>query len=226
MIKFLKSNTVQGMEKGKNMIKGSELLKQFQSCLSSGVCAELEQGRAGLPGQGVPAALQGRAEAGRQDWRAVCLLPARRGGWVRNAQCQVSSTCLCTVCGFFMCFHPFKLYLYNKPPGCERISLGKNWEVCPHSDLTLKGKFLQNPFEFGVLEGFPADTPSCALRLSQSPSAGPSVEAAWGESEPAGTALCRDPGNIQAVTGSTACNFGKDLLCLPAYRNFTGSHIV
>lgn len=118
------------MEKGRNRIKGSGFFKQWQSCLSS----VQSRSRAGPGSQGrVCRGQQGRTGTGGQDGdrRAgqTCWAPPASGEG-RLAQGMLGVKCpppaFCTVCGFFTCFYPFKLHLYDKPPGCERISLGKN----------------------------------------------------------------------------------------------------
>lgn len=113
------------MEKGRNIIKGSELLKQFMSCLSSGDgCAEMEQGRAWLPGQDVEAQLVPAGESrGGMCW-APPASQEGRGMAKGTLGVKCPPPAFCTVCGFFMRFHPFELYLYNSQAG--RIALGKN----------------------------------------------------------------------------------------------------
>lgn len=79
------------------------------------------------PGQDVPAALGAQPGPAGKSRGGSCWTPASHEGRLgqRNTRCQVSSTCPLQRVWLFH-FYPFKQYLYNKQPGCGRISLGKN----------------------------------------------------------------------------------------------------
>lgn len=93
----------------------------------SQLCAE-PGSRAGCAGalqaQPGPAGKDGDRRAGQTCWAPPASGEGRLAQGMLGVKCPPPA--FCTVCGFFTCFYPFKLHLYDKPPSCERISLGKN----------------------------------------------------------------------------------------------------
>lgn len=212
------------MEKGRNTVTSSELFEQFMWCLSP-ACAEVEQGRAWLTGQEVPAALGARSGPAGKSRGGLCWVPpaTQEGTLSRGtlgAKCPPPA--FCSVLGFFMRFHHYKQYLCNKQPGCGRISSGKNWEVCPHSNLTLTSEreiFLE-PVWICCAGGFYLQT----LVLSDASHVLVPVLRLLGVSQdPAGTGLWRDPGDTRAVTWEHWMQFlkGSPMSCsLQAFHRF------
>lgn len=160
---------------------------------------------------------QGRAEAG--DAGAL-LQPGGEAGQ-RNPGCQcphlpfavcVALPCVCAPasCTCITNTRLWKNQFGKELRGLSTLHFSSEREISPESVwVWCSGGF--------YLQTLPV--------LTLSP-AGPSAEAAWAESEPCITGLPGVQGTSLLSLGSTACKFGKDLLCLLAYRNFTGSHII
>lgn len=180
------------------------------------------------------------AGANREEQKWVMLgtrLPARREDWgKKNTQRQVSSICLLQCIWFFIYFYTFKQYLYSKQSGYGGSDLRNNWKVCSHSSLTLNpGREIsvEPPFEFGVLKDF---TFRCSHLWAQMVP----LPICWSQrlvcSREAEALALVQPVRHQATRQiqktavlslrSIECNFRKDILCHPAHRHFTGSHII
>lgn len=165
---------------------------------------------------------QGRAEAGR----AGHLLPARRGKWIRNSWCQVSSTCLLHCVWLFHTFLPFQAVTVQQTARLWKNQFGKELRSLSTLQFNSEREISLESVWICCFGGLYLQTLPVVLSDCPTPHVLVPVLGLLGWVSSLQALDCQIQETSRLSFGSIGCKFRKVLLCLPAYRNFTCSHIL